>query len=95
MASIVEPVDAGQFDDAPEQPQTHQITREGNAYIDTYVPANDEATLDWPETSEDEAEDESDEEYFENRVEDEDWENAERGTYWGILSLILPSKVHS
>ncbi len=95
MASIAKPVDDGQFDDAPEQSQTRQITREGNAYIDTYEPANDEATLEWPETSEDEAEDESDEEYSDNRVEDEDWENAERGTFYGILSLMLPSKVHS
>ncbi|KAF8964401.1 RIO1 family-domain-containing protein [Flammula alnicola] len=76
IPSIPEPIVAGQFEDAPEGPQLQQITREGNAYIDTYVLTND----DWPETSEDEdeEEDEIDDTYDDNRVEDEDWENAER-----------------
>lgn len=81
MASIAVPVDTGQFDDAPEQPQVTQLTREGNTYIDTYVPANDETTLHWTSEDEDEDyEDGSEDDYSDNRVDDEDWENAERGT---------------
>ncbi|KAF8195426.1 RIO1-domain-containing protein [Pholiota molesta] len=52
------------------------MPQRGNAYIDTYTPASDQ-TLEWPETSEDEDDSESEEEYY-DRVEDEDWENAER-----------------
>jgi RIO kinase 1 len=77
MVSIAAPIDIGQFDDAPEGSQITHIIREGNAYIDTYTPASDQ-TLEWPETSEDEDDNESEEEYY-DRVEDEDWENAERG----------------
>jgi len=76
MASIMSPIAPGQFDDAEEDFQ-HR-TREINAYIDTYEPANDEIGLDSPQSSE-EDEDDIDEEYDDNRVEDEDWENAERG----------------
>lgn len=92
MVSIAAPIDIGQFDDAPEGSQITQITREGNAYIDTYIPASDQKP-EWPETSEDEDDNES-EEYY-DRVEDEDWENAERGAYYDISSFMHPSKIHS
>jgi len=76
MASTLEP---GQFDDAPEDiVPTPQDTRPDHAYIDTVDP-ND---LDIGEEDEDfDEEDDSDfyDEAYETRVEDEDWENAERG----------------
>jgi len=75
MASILEP---GQFDDAPEDTVPLQDTRPDHAYIDT-IDAND---LDIDEEGEDiDEEDDSDyyDESYETRVEDEDWENAERG----------------
>ncbi|KIM43220.1 hypothetical protein M413DRAFT_398647 [Hebeloma cylindrosporum] len=77
MASIIPPIAPGQFDDAEENAQ--QVSRQSNAYIDAYEPANDAVGSDWLELSEDEDEDDDiDEEYNDNRVEDEDWENAER-----------------
>ena len=77
-----EAIDAGQFDDAPEDTTDPAvITRNGNAYIDTHAPVID-ADFDFPESSEDEDEEahnDEDEDYEDDRVEDEDWENAERG----------------
>lgn len=92
MASIIPPIAPGQFDDAEENIQ--QVPRESNAYIDIYEPANDEVGLDWVESSEDEDEDDIDEEYDDSRVEDEDWENAERGTLPYIFSRCFAPKVH-
>ena len=77
MASTLE--QSGQFDDAPED------IRGSVAYIDTAEPdisSLQEVNLEWPSSEEDEDEDDvyEDEEYFdEGRVEDEDWEIAERG----------------
>ena len=79
MAVIIEPtsIDDGQFDDAPENLQD---ARTPHAYIDTYDSKNDNDDLDWSDSSKDEYESEEiDETYDDNRVEDEDWENAERG----------------
>ena len=92
MASIKPPIAPGQFDDAEENVQ--QVPREGNAYIDIYESANDAVGLDWPESSEDEEEDDIDEEYDDSRVEDEDWENAERGALPYVCSNGFPPKVH-
>lgn len=68
------PIDDGQFEDAPIS--LHGI-RAPHAYIDTYDPKNDNDDLDWSDSSKDE--EEIDETYDDNRVEDEDWENVERG----------------
>jgi hypothetical protein len=92
MASIIPPITPGQFDDAEENVQ--QVPRESNAYIDIYEPANDEVGLDWLESSEDEDEDDIDEGYDDSRVEDEDWENAERGALPYVCSRCFPPKVH-
>ncbi|RDB17987.1 Serine/threonine-protein kinase rio1 [Hypsizygus marmoreus] len=72
MASHIE---HGQFDDAHESgiPQTTDL-RAGLPYIDTSTCDSDEVP--WPESDYDN--DDIDEEYDENRVEDEDWEIAER-----------------
>ncbi|TFK40806.1 RIO1 family-domain-containing protein [Crucibulum laeve] len=80
MASIATPIGAGQFDDATGAAPIQQVeTREGQAYIDTYDPNNDQDDLEWPDTpDEDEDYDEIDDNYDDNRVEDEDWEVAER-----------------
>ncbi|KAF8798965.1 RIO1-domain-containing protein [Phlegmacium glaucopus] len=77
MAAIIVPTPIdGQFDDAPEVLQDARIH---HAYIDTYDPENDKDRLEWSDSTEDEAESEEiDETYDDNRVEDEDWENAER-----------------
>jgi hypothetical protein len=88
MASIIPPIAPGQFDDAEEN-----VLREGNAYVDTYEPPNDEVGLDWLE-SEGEDEDDIDEEYEDSRVEDEDWENAERGMSLSVCSKCFPPNVH-
>jgi len=93
MASIIPPIDPGQFDDAEENVQ--QVPRESDAYIDIYEPTNDEVGLDWIESSQDEDEDDIDEEYDDSRVEDEDWENAERGPLPYVLFKMLPSKSSS
>ncbi|KAF5360906.1 hypothetical protein D9756_004898 [Leucocoprinus leucothites] len=85
MASLVAPVEPGQFDDVPEMFQAGlPSNREGGAYIDTYNSDDDE---DYDDQEEDE--DESDEEYDDNRVEDEDWEVAERGTPLLSLSQLM------
>ncbi|PPQ91448.1 hypothetical protein CVT25_014147 [Psilocybe cyanescens] len=75
MTSISPPIVAGQFDDADDG--TAAINREGQPYIDTYNPATESQILDWPDTEDEEDEDEEDK-FYDNRVEDEDWENAER-----------------
>ncbi|GLB38338.1 putative protein kinase superfamily, RIO-type Ser Thr kinase family protein [Lyophyllum shimeji] len=70
------PVEPGQFDDAEELSPTQVIaSRADHPYIDTASYDSDE--LDLPEDS-DYDDDEIDEGYDENRVEDEDWEIAER-----------------
>ncbi|KAJ3502889.1 hypothetical protein NLJ89_g8686 [Agrocybe chaxingu] len=76
MASIAAPIVPGQFDDADEL-NIRGVSREGHAYIDTYDPTNDPNVLHWSEEEDDE-EDEIDGDYDDSRVEDEDWENAER-----------------
>ena len=65
----------GQFDDAV---QGNPNVRQGNAYIDTYDPGQE--TLTWSDTPEDDSGDD-DELYDETCVDDEDWENAERGAF--------------
>jgi hypothetical protein len=61
----------GQFDDALEDAEPHN-PRQGGHYID------DDQLLEWSEPSEDEDDQPSGDD-FEDRVEDEDWEIAERG----------------
>ncbi|KAG6831920.1 hypothetical protein H0H92_006521 [Tricholoma furcatifolium] len=72
MASTIEP---GQFDDAEDENTNTQDLRAQHSFIDTTNYDTDELQL--PEDS-DYDEDEIDEEYDDNRVEDEDWEIAER-----------------
>ncbi|VDC04442.1 unnamed protein product [Peniophora sp. CBMAI 1063] len=89
MSSAV-PVEEGQFDDAPEDVQTAAPvpqsattapdSRGGHTYIDDDTPLDPKINLDWSE-DEEVSEDEDDEEEYEDglaRVEDEDWEIAER-----------------
>lgn len=73
MATIYD----GQFDDATE------VTgpRAGYSYIDS----SDESS-DSPEAEI--SEEDIDETYEDDRVEDEDWEIAERGLFWPLPSLI-------
>ncbi|XP_006462576.1 hypothetical protein AGABI2DRAFT_186466 [Agaricus bisporus var. bisporus H97] len=74
MASLPSPIEPGQFDDAPErQPLEHIVNRGAGGYIDTH-------DFDGDEGEEDEDSDyyEIDDAYEEDRVEDEDWEVAER-----------------
>lgn len=76
-------IEDGQFDDAPEevsglpssQPTIQPNLRDGHSYVD-------EAILEWSDESPDEVQDTEDEEGSDefNRVEDEDWEIAEKGT---------------
>lgn len=80
-------VEPGQFDDAPEG----EISGRGDvAYIDTVQDLGEPQTAavlehEFPPSSDEEDEDEDDslldedEYYDQNRVEDEDWEVAERG----------------
>jgi len=74
------PIDNGQFEDAPNGLQDARMP---HAYIDTYDSKNDNDPLNWSGSSGDEYDSEEIDEMFddENRVEDEDWENAERGNY--------------
>lgn len=97
----VEPVEDGQFDDAPEDARTVQIVesisqpaaapvdpRGGHTYIDDAAPLDPSINLDWSE-DEEISEDEDDEDEYEDgiaRVEDEDWEIAERGL-WAIIGV--------
>lgn len=79
-------VEPGQFDDAPEE-----INGRGNvAYIDTVDPSTEpQLDLDdhaWPPSSDEEDEDhdsllDEDDYYDDTRVEDEDWDIAERGAF--------------
>lgn len=67
----------GQFDDALEDVEQHD-PRQGGHYID------DDQLLEWSEPSEDEGEDIdqlSADDFEDDRVEDEDWEIAERGEF--------------
>jgi RIO kinase 1 len=76
--------EVGQFDDA-EDPTPD--SRSGLPYIDTSAYDSDEFHL--PDESD---EDEIDEAYDENRVEDEDWEVAERGSH--VIHLFLRKLAH-
>lgn len=86
MASLAAPVEPGQFDDAPETHNSGEtvVNRDGSAYIDTYHLDEDGEFDD--EDEDDDFEDEIDDTYDENRVEDEDWEIAERGMRF-LLSI--------
>ncbi|KAG9315712.1 RIO1-domain-containing protein [Chiua virens] len=65
----------GQFDDAVEDIEKHD-QRQGGHYIDDV----DDQLLEWSDPSEDEDVDQlSGDDFEDNRVEDEDWEIAERG----------------
>ncbi|KAF8349424.1 RIO1-domain-containing protein [Amanita rubescens] len=65
-------IEPGQFDDAPEpEARTH------HTYIDTHPPEFDENLLEYSEP-EDDDEDEIDDAYDNDRVEDEDWEIADK-----------------
>lgn len=66
-------IEPGQFDDAPESD-----ARASHTYIDTHPPELDESLLEYSE-QEDDDDDEIDDTYDDNRVEDEDWEIADRG----------------
>ncbi|KAF9533144.1 RIO1 family-domain-containing protein [Crepidotus variabilis] len=70
MTSAAEPIVLGQFDDPEAAP------RAGNAFIDTYDPAQDQFSDN--RSDEELDEDDIDEEYDDSRVDDEDWEVAER-----------------
>ncbi|PPR08158.1 hypothetical protein CVT24_012122 [Panaeolus cyanescens] len=59
MSTLVNPVADGQFDDASEEVVVTEHVRSGNSFIDTYDPVNDEDDLEWPDTP-DEDEDEDD-----------------------------------
>jgi hypothetical protein len=82
LPPLIMPVEAsaqpvvGQFDDAPGDATdlSSADPREGHQFID-------EAILEWSEPSEDD-DFEDEDEYDSNRVEDEDWEIAERGLYY-------------
>jgi len=78
-------VSARQLVDVSEvQMSEFQSNREGTAYIDTYNFNDDEESDD----DVDEEDDLYDEYYDDNRVEDEDWEVAERGR---PLILLYPT----
>ena len=97
--SPTESIEDGQFDDAPEGAQTVPSVepvsqpavvpvdpRGGHTYIDDDAPQEAEINLDWSE-EDDVSEDDDDDDEFEDgmaRVEDEDWEIAERG-WWAII----------
>ena len=87
------PIDEGQFEDPQEGLQD---TRTPHAYIDTYDSKNDNDPLSWSDSSEDEYESEEiDDTFDENRVEDEDWENAEGGNYFQIYPQCpFPNKIY-
>jgi RIO kinase 1 len=85
------PIDDGQFEDAPVS--LHGI-RTPHAYIDTYDPKSDNDDLNWSDSSKDE--EEIDETYDDNRVEDEDWENAERGRFYfqKLFPSLFPDRIY-
>ncbi len=70
-----------QFDNASEFSSRLENERQGNSFIDT---ANEKEILDWSDSNED---DEVEEAYDVDRVEDEDWEIAERGVYSSSLDV--------
>ncbi|KAH9936381.1 RIO1 family-domain-containing protein [Fomitopsis serialis] len=70
-------VEAGQFDDAPEDNSTAVDPRAGHAYVDE-VPPEEDKLLEWSSASESEDQDEFAEAFQTLRAEDEDWEIAER-----------------
>ncbi|PPQ65405.1 hypothetical protein CVT26_000030 [Gymnopilus dilepis] len=74
MTSTEVPTVASQFDDAEDVQQIQNVDRGEHAYIDTHD--FEDVGLDLDDL--DLEDDEEDEEYDDNRVEDEDWENAER-----------------
>lgn len=80
MAAIMVPtlIGDGQFDDAPEGLQDAHASY---AYIHTDPKINSNDCFHLSDSSEEEEYDseEIDETYDDNRVEDEDWENVERG----------------
>ena len=79
MATMSTPINDGKFEDPQEG---FQDARTSHAYIDTYDSKNDIDPLNWSDSSEDKYDSEEiDETFDEDRVEDEDWENAERGNY--------------
>lgn len=91
MPPVAEPaIEDGQFDDAPEElaglPSSQQHVqsnvRDGHSYVD-------EAVLEWSDESpeEEDTEDEEGSDEF-NRVEDEDWEIAEKGAF-ALLFLLI------
>ena len=90
MTSTEVPTVAGQFDDAEDVQQIQSVDRGQHAYIDTHD--FEEVGLDLDDL--DLEDDEEDEEYDDNRVEDEDWENAERGVYPLMESLDPIANVH-
>lgn len=73
-------VEAGQFDDAPEttNPAIHRGLRDPVPYIDEH----EDSPL---EDADEEEYSDIDEPFDDNRVEDEDWENAERGIFVPII----------
>ncbi|KAI0057816.1 RIO1-domain-containing protein [Artomyces pyxidatus] len=78
MSAVAEPpIEDGQFDDAPEDAGV-AATQEARDPRDAYI---DQAVLEWSSSSSNEDEDDLDPEEIDdlyNRVEDEDWEVAER-----------------
>lgn len=91
-AQDVEPIEEGQFDDAPEDAMTAAFidgrAQAGQSFIDDVEDKDEEHVLEWSSSSEDEDEPddfEAEEDALEHaafeelRAEDEDWEIAERG----------------
>lgn len=76
MEVCTQPAAVGQFDDAPGDVTDGATAdpREGHQFID-------QAILAWSEPSEEDDFDEEEDEYDNIRVEDEDWEIAERGPF--------------
>jgi len=65
----------GQFDDALEEVRRKEDPRQGGHYVD------DASQWSMPSDDEDEDIDGLSDDFEDNRVEDEDWEIAERGKY--------------
>lgn len=102
-----EPIEEGQFDDAPEDTTVSTPVdpvdgraRTAHRFVDD-EDKDEEHLLEWSSSSEDEDEpdDFEDEEdaleraaFEELRVEDEDWEIAERGAR--VLPLLEPRRIH-
>lgn len=71
MSAAISNIADGQFDDAPEDAST-LVRPSGQTLID-----EDAAALEWSDESEEEQDEEDT--YEDDRVEDEDWEVAEKG----------------